>query len=183
MVSEASPPRRGLVFDSSVLSAFAEAGYLDMLGHYLAEDECFATDVVRDEIRTGSVTRPELEAVERAEWLRRGELSTDTELLAFARWATLIGSGTHDLGEASVFAFAEVEGTISVIDDRPATRVGRAHGLDVHGSLWMIGGFCRSGKLTEHAASRMIDALRGVGARLPCTGNEFPGWARRQGLL
>ena len=182
-MSEISPLRRGLVFDSSVLSAFAEAGYLDMLGHYLAEDDCYATDVVRDELRTGSLQRPGLEAIECAEWLRRGELSTDAELLMFARWATLIGSGTHDLGEASVFAFAEVNGYLSVIDDRPATKVGRAHGLDVHGSLWLIGGFCRADKLTEHAASRMVDALRGVGARLPCTGNEFSHWARQQGLL
>lgn len=182
-MNEIPPQRQNLVFDSSVLSAFAEAGHLDMLGHYLTEDECYATDVVRDEIRVGSLTRPELKAVECAEWLRRGELGTDTELIAFARWATLIGSGTHDLGEASVFAFAEIKGAISVIDDRPASNVGRAHGLNVHGSLWLIAGFCRTGKLTEHAASRMIDALRGVGARLPCTGNEFPRWARQQALL
>jgi hypothetical protein len=166
-----------------VLSAFAEAEYLDVLGSYLSEENCYATDVVRDEIRVGSLTRPELAAVERAEWLNRGELNTDAELLVFARWATLIGSGTHDLGEASVFAYAETHGSISVIDDQPATKVARAHGLDVHGSLWLIGGFCRSGKLTEYAASRMIDGLRDVGARLPCTGNEFPTWARRHELL
>jgi predicted nucleic acid-binding protein len=182
-MNEISPTRRALVFDSSVLSAFAEADQLDMLGHYLTGEECYATDVVRDELRIGAATRPQLEAVECAEWLRRGELSTDAELLSFAHWATLLGSGVHDLGEASVFAYAAAHGSISVIDDRPATRVGRTYGLDVHGSLWLIAGFCRAGKLTEYAAARLIDALRSVGARLPCTGNEFSGWARRQGML
>lgn len=182
-MTETTTPGRSLVFDSSVLSAFAEAEYLDVLGSYLSAQSCYVTDVVRAEIHIGSLTRPELAAIERAEWLGRGELSTDADLLAFARWATLIGSGTHDLGEASVFAYAETHGAISVIDDRPATKVARTHGLDVHGSLWLIGGFCRDGKLTEYAASRMIDGLRGVGARLPCTGNEFPTWARQHGLI
>ena len=64
-MSEISPARRSLVFDSSVLSAFAEADRLDMLGHYLTDDECYATDVVREEVRAGSVARPALAAVER----------------------------------------------------------------------------------------------------------------------
>jgi predicted nucleic acid-binding protein len=171
------------VFDTSVLSAFAEAEQLDVLGYYLSDHECFATDVVRDEIRVGAQNRPALKKVDSSDWLERGALDDDAGLRALARWVELIGAGEHDYGEASVFAFAELHGSVSVIDDREATDIGRREKLEVHGSLWMIGGFCRAGKLTEYAASRMIDALREVGARLPCTGNGFPTWARKQGLL
>jgi len=47
-----------LVFDTSVLSAFAEAERLDLLGHHLVGTECFVTDVVREEIRVGSEPAP-----------------------------------------------------------------------------------------------------------------------------
>lgn len=176
-------PDRGLAFDSSVLSAFAEADKLDMLEFYLAGRRSVATDVVREELRIGASTRPALQAVADAEWLARGVLDTDAELLAFARWASLVGLGARDLGEASVFAYAEAHGAISITDDRAATKVARAQGLEVHGTLWLISGFCKAGKLTEYAASRLVDSLRGVDARLPCTGNEFPAWARNEGLL
>lgn len=174
---------RELAFDSSVLSAFAEAGELDMLEYYLSGRPSVATDVVRAELSVGASTRHALKAVADAEWLARGVLSTDAELLAFARWASLVGSGTRDLGEASVFAYAETNDAVAVTDDRAATRVARAHGLEVHGTLWLISGFCATEKLTEYAATRLIDSLRAVGARMPCTGNEFPVWARKEGLL
>jgi predicted nucleic acid-binding protein len=82
-----------------------------------------------------------------------------------------------------VFAFAEIHGTVSITDDRPATRVARTCGLDVHGTLWLIASFCTSDKLTEHAAGGLIDSLRAVGLHLSCTGSQFPAWARVNGLL
>jgi len=166
-----------------VLSAFAEADRLDVLGSMLAGDRCYATAIVRDEIRRGLATRPQLSAVENAEWLEHGDLATDAELAAFLRWTERVGSTDHDLGEASVFAFAEIHGTVAITDDRPATRVARTYGLEVHGTLWLIAGFCTTGKLTEHAAGGLIDALRAVGLHLPCTGSQFPAWARDNGLL
>jgi len=170
-----------LVFDTSVLSAFAEAQQFDLLGHYLAGRECFVTDVVRAEILVGAETHAGLDSIDRAEWLKRGEQRTDADLLALARWSTLIGSGTRNQGEASMFAFAEIHGAVSIIDDREATMVGRGESLEVHGSLWLIGDFYSAGKLTEYAATRLVDDLRAVGARLPCTGNEFLAWARAKG--
>jgi predicted nucleic acid-binding protein len=166
-----------------VLSAFAEADRLDVLGSLLAGDRCYATDIVRDEVRRGAAERPLLSIVEAAEWLESGHLATDAELVTFIRWTDRIGSGERDRGEASVFAFAEVHGATAITDDRPATRVARAYGLDVHGSLWLIAGLCALGKLTEHAASGLTDALQAVGLRLPCTGSQFPAWARANGLL
>lgn len=144
---------------------------------------CYATDIVRDEVRRGSAGRALLSAVESAEWLEGAYLATDAELIALLRWTDRIGSGERDQGEASVFAFAEIHGATAVTDDQPATRVARAYGLDVHGTLWLIAGFCALGKLTEHAASGLIDALQVVGLRLPCTGSQFPARARANGLL
>ncbi|MBR7826548.1 hypothetical protein KDK95_09555 [Actinospica sp. MGRD01-02] len=168
-----------------MLSAFAEAEQFDLLGHYLHGTECFATDVVRAEIRQGAESRPGLGVVQTATWLAWATLDDDEGrgLDAFLRWKELVGAERHDFGEASTFAFAELHGGTSVIDDRQATNVGRREGLEVHGSLWLITAFCNSAKLTEHAAMRLVDDLRRVGARLPCTGSEFPAWARKQGLL
>jgi predicted nucleic acid-binding protein len=182
-MSNAPINQHSFVFDTSVLSAFAEAERLDVLGSLIAGTSCHLTDIVQDEIQRGSITRPQLSAVENAEWLQRGSLATDEELRAYLRWVERVGAGEHDQGEASIFAFAEVWSMTAIIDDGPATRVARAHGLDVHGSLWLIAGFVRDGKLTEHAASGLIDALRAVGSRLPCTGSQFPAWARAHDLL
>jgi predicted nucleic acid-binding protein len=177
------PGQRTLVFDTMALSAFAESDRLDVLGSMLAGDRCYTTEIVRDEVRRGSVTRPELTAVERAEWLEDGALASDEELSTYLRWTERIGSTERDFGEASVFALAELRSAIAITDDRDATRVARTFGLDVHGTLWLIAGFCAAGKLTEHAAGGLIDALQAVGLRLPCTGRRFPTWARDNGLL
>lgn len=44
-----------------------------------------------------------------------------------------------------------------------------------------LAGACEGGKMTETAAGNMIDNLRSTGARLPCTGTEFPMYARKYG--
>lgn len=182
-MSDTSIDQRSFVFDTSVLSAFAEAERLDVLGSLIAGASCHLTDIVQYEVQRGSLTRPQLSAVENAEWLQPASLATDEELRAYLRWVERVGAGEHDQGEASIFAFAEVWNMTAIIDDGPATRVARKYGLTVHGSLWLIAGFVRDGKLTEHAASGLIDALRAVGSRLPCTGSQFPAWARTNGLL
>jgi predicted nucleic acid-binding protein len=82
-----------------------------------------------------------------------------------------------------VFAAAEIHRGIAVTDDRAATRVGRAYGLPVHGTIWLLADGCVTGKQTEAGAGAIIDALRQTGHRLPCTGAEFPSFARRFGLL
>lgn len=93
-MSDAVVPGRQLAFDTTVLSAFAEADRLDVLGSMLAGDRCYATAIVRDEIRRGLVTRPQLSAVENAEWLEHGDLAPDAELAAFLRWTERLGTRT-----------------------------------------------------------------------------------------
>jgi predicted nucleic acid-binding protein len=84
---------------------------------------------------------------------------------------------------ASVFAAAEQLGATAITDDRKAAKVGRFYRLDVHGTIWLLAGACREGKLVPAAAGSLIDALRATGHRLPCTGAGFPGYARQHGLL
>lgn len=72
---------------------------------------------------------------------------------------------------------------IAITDDRDAVTVGRRYGLEVHGTIWLLAGACRTGKLTEAATSSIIESLRMTGHRLPRTGTEFRAFARRFGLL
>ena len=105
------------------------------------------------------------------------------EIRLFAIWPGRLGSGERDLGEASVFAAAELRSATAITDDPGPVRVARTHGLDAHGTIWLLAGACRDGKLSEAAAGNLVDALRATGLRLPCTGAEFPRYARQHGLL
>jgi predicted nucleic acid-binding protein len=80
-------------------------------------------------------------------------------------------------------AAAELRAGTAITDDREAVRVGREHGANVHGTIWLLARACRDGKLTLVAADSLIEALRSTGLRLPCTGGEFPRYAQQHGLL
>jgi predicted nucleic acid-binding protein len=104
-------------------------------------------------------------------------------LRRFTIWANRVGAGARNLGEASVLAVAEELNAVALIDERGATQVGRSVGVDVHGTIWLLAGACREGKLTEVAVGNLLDDLAATGMRLPCTGADFPGYARTNGLL
>ncbi|MFD0743645.1 hypothetical protein ACFQ1L_18880 [Phytohabitans flavus] len=171
------------MFDTTCLSHFARADRLDVLGDLLAGDDSFVPHVVREEIREGIRAHPELAQVLTIEWLRIVPLDNLDRLRAFTIWTGRVGAGRRNLGEASVLAVAEELGAVALIDDRDATRVGRAHGIAVHGTIWLLARACRDGKLTEVGASNLVDALSGTGMRLPCTGADFPRFGRVHGLL
>jgi predicted nucleic acid-binding protein len=82
-----------------------------------------------------------------------------------------------------VLAAAELRSGTAITDDREAARVGRKHGVSVHGTVWLLAGACRDGKLTLVAAENLIESLRSTGLRLPCTGAEFPQYAQHHSLL
>lgn len=172
-----------LVLDAMCLSHFARAERFDVLRDLLVDKECWTTRVVLEEMRQGVASYPALDVVFGADWLNVVELDTLDEIRRFAIWVQRLGSGERDLGEASVLAAAEPRNATSIIDDREAVRVASAHGAKVHGTLWLLAGACRDGKLAEASASSLIDALRATGLRLPCTGAEFSDYARRHELL
>lgn len=166
-----------------VLSHFSLADRLDVLQDLLLDADCWTTQVVREELRAGSGDHRELAVACEADWLSTAQLDTLDEVRCFTKWAARLGSGERDLGEASVLAAAEVRAGVAITDDRVATQVARAYGARVHGTLWLLAGACRDGKHTATATGNLIEALRATGARLPCSGAEFPDFARRHNLL
>jgi hypothetical protein len=115
--------------------------------------------------------------------LLSAEFHTPAISIRFAEWVRRIGAEDRDFGEASVFAIAEQWDGVAITDDRRAVAVARATGLEVHGTIWLLARACRDGKISEPGAGGLIDALRGTGHRLPCTGTEFSTFARRYKLL
>ncbi|MFI9386905.1 hypothetical protein [Kutzneria sp. NPDC052558] len=182
-MSASDAPRSVLVLDAMCLNHFARIDRLDVLRDLLVGDECCTTYVVLDEIRAGVATHPDLQAALELEWISPVRLESITELECFVAWADRIGAGEHNVGEASVFAVAELRRATAITDDRTATRVARTFGVEVHGTVWLLARACRDGKLTVTAAGNLVDMLSATGMRLPCTGPEFPSWACQHGLL
>lgn len=131
----------------------------------------------------GVVAYPTLAEVAAQDWLKVAWLDSLDEITLFTTWARRVGSGERDLGEASVFAVAESRAATAISDDRSAVRVARTYGINVHGTIWLLARACSAGKLAERAAVNLVDVLRATGHRLPCTGAEFPEYARRHGLV
>ncbi|WP_051724170.1 hypothetical protein [Micromonospora chokoriensis] len=183
MTSTAAVREPLLVFDTTVLHHFALADRLDVLADLVAEQRVATTAVVLDELRVNSEREPALIAALNLDWVDVLALNTMPEIHCFSEWVRRIGAGRRDLGEATVFAAAEMHGGTAVTDDRTATKVGRTYGLKVHGTIWLLADRCRSGRLTEVNAGAIVDALRQTKHRLPCTGAEFPSYARKAGLL
>lgn len=171
------------VFDAMCLSHFARAERLDVLRDLLVDKGCWTTQVVIEEVKKGVAAYPALSDVLAADWINVAQLDTFDEIKLFALRARRLGSGERDLGEASVFAAAELRSATAITDDPGPVRVARKHDLDTHGTIWLLAGCCRNGKLSEIAGGNLVDALRATGLRLPCTGGEFPDYARQHGLL
>lgn len=183
MTEPAGAPPSVLVLDAMLLNYFARVDHLDVLRDLLVADECHTTRVVLAEIRKGASVHPALMVALELEWVHAVGLETIAELECFAKWVERVGAGERDLGEASVFAAAELCRGIAITDDQPATRVARRFGLEVHGTVWLLSRACRDGKLTVTAAGNLVDMLRASGMRLPFTGPEFESWTRQNGLL
>ncbi|MFB4289049.1 DUF3368 domain-containing protein [Nonomuraea sp. ATR24] len=164
------------MFDATCLSHFSRAERLDVLRDLLSGVTCLTTHVVREEIRAGCGAHPLLQAVLDADWLGLARLDELDEIKCFVKWVQRIGSEQRNLGEASVFSAAELHHGIAITDDREAVAVGRAHGLEVHGSLWILARACRDGKLNDVGAGNIVDALTATGMRLPCSGSTFPSY-------
>ncbi len=116
-------------------------------------------------------------------WLELTPLDGLMELSAFTEWQDRVAAGPHHMGEATVFAWAEVHAATAIVDDRDARRVGQYHGLEVHGTLWLIACGVRDGQMPAASASCFVDALIDAGARYPFPRGEYIEWAKRTRLL
>ena len=174
------------VLDTPALHHFALAERLDVLADLLLQDDCWTTCVVTGELkeRAERFDLPLLMNAVELEWVKVATLNDNmTELRLFLEWVERIGKGDRNLGEASVLALAQLKGGVAITDDGDARRVARKHRIQVHGSIWLLARACQQQKMTEVAAGNIINQLRQTGHRLPCTGDEFPRFARRTGLL
>lgn len=162
MTGQAAVVKQVWVLDAMPLSHFARAERLDVLRDLLVDKECWTTQVVLEEVKQGVAAHPALRDVLAADWFKVAQLDTLDEIRLFALWAGRLGSGQRDLGEASVLAAAELRSATAITDDPGPVRVARTYGLDAHGTIWLLAGACRDGKLTEPAAGNLIDALRGT---------------------
>ncbi|SEG98059.1 Predicted nucleic acid-binding protein, contains PIN domain [Nonomuraea solani] len=183
-MTESKPvgPLPPLVTDTMMLLHFAKADRLDVLGASVTEMS--TTLVVVDELGKYSNECPLLRRITELEWLHIHPQDSVEELIAFDTWSQLLGtSDDYDKGEASIFAAAQIHGLVALTDDRDATKVGRANGLEIHGTIWLLTRLLGLGKMTLVEICNHVDALRASGMRLPCTGPELPGWARDRGLL
>lgn len=157
-VSSTQPP--SLIFDCPLAFRPRRGDRLDLLADLVGTETCSTTQVVRHELGQGARQYQELSGALDLDWLNVIPLETVNALTCFAKWSRRLGKSSRNLGEASVFAAAELYGGTAITDDSEAVRVGRAHQLDVHGTIWLLARACRSGKLTEIGASNLIDALQ-----------------------
>jgi hypothetical protein len=181
-----------LVWDTSPLLHAARAERLDVLGDIvapLAWDHVVPDFVMREV--TGQldvwcpdgdgreVEDPEGEPrrrahVERQQWFHEHS----PELQAFQRWRDVIGKGPRNQGECAVFAVAEAGGWTVISDDRQAARVARKKGLDVHGSLWLLGQAVGVKPSLAGSASSLVDRMIEQSARYPFGKGGFLPWLR-----
>jgi len=101
------------------------------------------------------------------------------ELTELVVWLDVLGSGEHNRGEATICAWASVNGAIVVMDDAEAVRVARGRGLQVLRTLGVCAEAVQRGAETLAAASAMLDAMMADGARYPFGPGGFPGWFER----
>ena len=172
-----------LVLDSAPLSSFARAGRLDTLRALTEGDERVTTRAVMDEIEEGVRAHPELQGILALDWLRVERVDGLAELRAFARYASRLGSDVHNVGEASVLAWAEVHGVVALTDDEPAVQAGREHGVSVQRTLALVARGVRRGIISQEEGGILVDQLLRAGARFPFDLGEFIPWAAAQGLL
>jgi predicted nucleic acid-binding protein len=172
-----------LVLDSAPLSTFARARQLEVLDQLLGGDERVTTTAVVDELRDGLAQHPELQDAIDLPWLKIEALTTLEELRIFAEYTRRLGSGAHDIGEATVLAWAEVHQATAFTDDEAAAQIGRERRVRVVRTLALVARGVRRKLLTEAGAERLVDDLLRGGGRFPLQAGEFIAWARDKKLL
>jgi len=154
-----------------------------MLDQLTAGAERVTTRAVMDEIRNGVASYPELQDVLELSWLRIESADSLDELRLFAKFAQRLGTDVHDVGEASVLAWAEAHGAIAFTDDEAAVQAGRDEGVEVRRTLAVVARGIKHGVLIDVQADRLVDDLLRGGGRFPFGAGEFVRWAREQGIL
>jgi hypothetical protein len=174
----------GVGFDSSVLSPFARAMRLDVLERLVQGRRCVVTRAVLEEIERGCAEHPALAMVGTLSWLEVVSIDALAALRVFNAYMRVLGEDERNVGEASILAWAEVTGSIAVVDDNAAVIAARARRVQVRRTLALLcDGLNRRLMTIEHACELVDELISRGGARLPCKGADFPGWAEGKGLI
>ncbi|WP_189323098.1 hypothetical protein [Streptomyces flaveus] len=171
-----------LAWDTSPLFHAIKAGKLDVLGDVARTWQGggrrnVTTQTVVDELSTYGLS------LASADWLEIVHVDHLNELAALVKWMDRVSGSKSNEGEATVLAWAEVNGAIAVIDDGDARRIALRHSLPVWGSLRVIATAVSEGHITEYVGNNLVDALINSGARYPCARGQFISWAKQNGLL
>lgn len=175
-------PASLLAWDASPLFHAIKAGKLDVLGDVARTWQGrgrrnVTTQTVVDELSTYGLS------LASADWLEIVHVDHLNELTALVTWMDRVSGSKSNEGEATVLAWAEVNGAVAVIDDGDARRIALRHSLPVWGSLRIIATAISDGNATEYVGSNLVDALIDTGARYPCARGQFISWAKQNGLL
>lgn len=173
-----------LGLDSSVLSAFARAGRLDVLDRLTAGRRRVVTEAILVELDRGCAEYSSLADVRALPWLEVVTPDSPHELEVFNEYIRVLGSGDRNVGESSILAWAEATSSAVVMDDDDAVSAARRRKVVVIRTLTLVCNGLQGRLLTSEEACALIDELVSAGgARFPCDRSGFVQWAERNGLL
>lgn len=172
-----------LVFDTGPLTHIAREGWLGVLKAVVGQRRALVPDTVVDELQRGAAADSRLQTVLEASWLERRELTSPSELEAFAMFSALLVRRGRNRGEAGVLALAATIGGVAVIDDGAGRRAAAAHHIALRPTLSLLCEAIRENLLTVPLVSALADDLMTNYYRLPFGVGGFEKWASDQGLL
>lgn len=156
------------ILETTVLSAFALAGRLDIL-RGLYNRRAMWTLVVHDELMRGMKEEPRLGDAVAADWL--GEPQPVFNITRVENLRQRLGGGAGDerhLGEATCIALAEQTGAGILLDDRDAKRLAEALKIPTGTTPSVLAAAVREGRVSaEEACELLVDLIDRHGRRLP----------------
>lgn len=171
------------VIDTGPLSHLAKAGWLSIVRTIAKPGSVVIPDAVERELRRGVHKWPHLRLVLDAHWIDRAVLDSDAEIQANAHFSGLLVSGTRNLGEAAVLAYAKVHDAVAVVDDGAACRAADQAGVVKARTLKLLCDAVREGLLTKVLISEVADHLNETEYHLPFERGGLVEWAEEHGLL
>lgn len=165
---------REWIFETTVLSAFALVGRLDLLEHRYAGRARWCLEV-HHEVMAGISDHPRLGDVVGSAWLGQPIQSFAVDRIERVRQR--LGGGAADdrhRGEAASIVVAIDKDWIVATDDRDATRLARAEGLRTIGTPRILQACVRGGQLSPAEAVGLLgEMIDGYGRRLPRLTEDF----------
>lgn len=162
------------IIETTVLSAFALAGRLDILRD-LYGSRAMWTLVVHDELVRGIRSEPRLGDAVIAGWL--GEPQPVFDVTRVEELRLRLGGRAENrqhLGEATCIALAEQRGAGVLLDDRDAKRLAETCSLPTRTTISVLKMSVRKGKLSDREASELVaNLIDRYGRRLPRLSAEY----------